>query len=349
MRNDLVTERLETLLLARLAACAATPTAAVLASDTQRYAPAGIDPAGWHDCVTEALCGLASAGIVDDERRIVRPAELERRTGARPTKWQQWSERILPGLALGVRADDAKLHKRLADRDSWSAAIVARAHGLWSKALPPTANGLCDAVVWRALGLANAPKRCPPEVRTHFLRGYVEMDAAPPDRMLRQLAAKLIGAPRAELKAFYPALIRSWLTGREPGARAAETPSHAATSRALPAIAAQNETGEPGAAPEPRRSLVDDVRSAARHARDGVFGDRKVFISSVWSALRETPPWSELELDDFKQRLVAAHRQRELVLARADLVAAMDPALVAASETRAEGATFHFIVREPMQ
>jgi hypothetical protein len=46
---------------------------------------------------------------------------------------------------------------------------------------------------------------------------------------------------------------------------------------------------------------------------------------------------------------VSAHRQRELELARADLVAAMDPTLVAASETRTDGATFHFIVREPVQ
>jgi len=80
-----------------------------------------------------------------------------------------------------------------------------------------------------------------------------------------------------------------------------------------------------------------------------VFGDRKVFISSVWHALRATPRWSALELDDFKQRLVVAHRERELELARADLVSVMDPALVAASETRAEGSMFHFIVREPVQ
>jgi hypothetical protein len=80
-----------------------------------------------------------------------------------------------------------------------------------------------------------------------------------------------------------------------------------------------------------------------------VFGDRKVFISAVWDALRATPAWAALELDELKARLVAAHRSRELVLARADLVAAMDPALVAASETRTDGATFHFVIREPVR
>ena len=81
--------------------------------------------------------------------------------------------------------------------------------------------------------------------------------------------------------------------------------------------------------------------------REGWFGDRKVFVSAVWHELRGEPRWSALTLDDFKARLVAAHRAGELVLARADLVAAMDPELVAASEITADGASFHFIVKEP--
>ena len=70
-------------------------------------------------------------------------------------------------------------------------------------------------------------------------------------------------------------------------------------------------------------------------------------MSAVWDELRRDPPWDALALDDFKARLVAAHRAGELTLARADLVAAMDPALVAASEIAADGASFHFLVKEP--
>ena len=322
MANDLVTERLETLLLARLSTSAKPPTAAAIASESQRYAPTTVDASQWRERVAACLRGLVSHGLVDAERRVLRADELNRRTAADAVaRWQQWSDRILPALALGVRADDVKSHKRLSDRDAWSAAIVARMHGLWTKGPPPTATEACDALTWRQLGLTTAPKRCPAEVRAHFLGTYLEIDTSSPERMLRQLAAKLIGAPRADLKALYLALIRSWLVGREP--------------------AAQPVPHEP--------SLIEAVRSAARHAREGVFGDRKVFISSVWNALRATPPWSRLELDEFKTRLVSAHRERELELARADLVAAMDPALVAASETRTDGATFHFIVREPVQ
>jgi hypothetical protein len=92
---------------------------------------------------------------------------------------------------------------------------------------------------------------------------------------------------------------------------------------------------------------LDAVRHAARYARDGVVGGRKVFISTVWDAVRATSPWSSLPLDDFKAQLVAAHRNQQIILARADFVAAMDPTLVAMSETRTDGAMFHFVLREP--
>lgn len=337
--SDLVTERLETLLLARLTTLKRTPTLAALAKDLHRHAPSTIDAASWSGQVAACLRGLEDRAVVDAEHHVRRADELRRRTGAHTVKrWPQWPDRILPGLALGVRADDAKAHDRLSERDDWVAAIVARAHGLWVKGPSPTLPMVCDALAWRALGLTGVPKKCPAEVRAHFLRSYIEIDAGQPERMLRQLAARLSGAPRADLKALHLALIQAWLTGREPGAQpATAAPQHDAKNRPEQLLEAQ--------AP----SLIDAVRSAARDARDGVFGDRKVFISSVWHALRATPPWSQLALDEFKARLVSAHRQRELELARADLVAAMDPTLVAASETRTDGATFHFIVREPVQ
>jgi hypothetical protein len=94
-------------------------------------------------------------------------------------------------------------------------------------------------------------------------------------------------------------------------------------------------------------SFAADVLRAVDATTDGWFGDRKVFVSAVWDQLRRAPRWSGLALAELKVRLLAAHRAGELTLARADLVAAMDPALVAASEIAADGASFHFIVKEP--
>lgn len=90
---------------------------------------------------------------------------------------------------------------------------------------------------------------------------------------------------------------------------------------------------------------------------DGRFGQRKVFIAALWRAMLrvDAAAVSRLagdELATFKRWLVGAQRLLRsesertplVVLARADLVAAMDSALVADSETLADGASYHFLL-----
>lgn len=89
----------------------------------------------------------------------------------------------------------------------------------------------------------------------------------------------------------------------------------------------------------------------------GRFGPRKVFISALWVALLriDAAAAGRLtggELAELKRWLFAAQRLTHsetdrtplVVLARADLVAAMDGALVADSETLADGASYHFVL-----
>lgn len=89
----------------------------------------------------------------------------------------------------------------------------------------------------------------------------------------------------------------------------------------------------------------------------GRFGPRKVFISALWVAMLriDAAAAGRLaggELAVFKRWLVGAQRfirsesERTplIVLARADLVAAMDGALVTDSETLADGASYHFVL-----
>jgi hypothetical protein len=288
----------------------------------RRFAPRDQTDAQWRQALAAAIDGLRARGVVDAALRVP-PGELARRIGTTSARrWPQLADRVLPALALQIDAGDAKSHARLDGRDAWAAAIAARALGVWRTGPPPALGALCDALVWQALGLPGAPRPCPAELRAHFVRQRAGGEAgAPerPERIVRMHAARLVDAPRTEPGALREALVRMWLAGRAVSAAPAPAP----------------------------RSLVADAQAAANAARAGVFGGRKVFISSVWEALRAMPAWASLELGELKARLVAAHRGGELVLARADLVAAMDPALVAASEARTDGATFHFIVREP--
>jgi hypothetical protein len=289
-------DRLESLILARIKTSPRPLAAPEIAKDLYRFAPASLGEPAWLDQVQHAVDDLASCGTG--------PKDLARRLGKHTARtWAHYVDRVFPALALGIQPGDAKL----AGRDAWTAAIAARALGLWTEGPPPSLSSVCDAYAWQQLGLAGRAKRCPPEVRAVFLQRELGTDPGPPDRLLRLYAARFLDAPRPELRALRDALVRRWLV-----------------------------------AP----SFADDVRHIARTANDGVFGERKVFIAAAWHQLRRRPGYASLTLDDFKARLVRAHRAGELVLARADLVAAMDPGLVAASETLADSATFHFVVRE---
>ncbi|WP_437765330.1 hypothetical protein WMF27_30530 [Sorangium sp. So ce281] len=100
----------------------------------------------------------------------------------------------------------------------------------------------------------------------------------------------------------------------------------------------------PKAAPLPadESAFAARVLEAARASNSGRFGDNKVFISHVLRRLAEDGV-AIGDADTFKTRLVSAHRRGLLALNRADLVEAMDPADVDASETRYLSTTFHFV------
>ncbi len=313
----IASDRLEALVLARIVTTTRSLSSFDVASAVQRFAPAQLTESAWREAIVTTIEELQRRGVIDGGRRAD-PATLVARIGKTTARtWAQLAERVFPALALGIAADDKKAHDRLAGRDAWTAAIAGRALGLWRDGPPPSLPAVCDAYAWHQLGLPGRAKRCPPEVRALVLQRELRSDAGPPDRLLRLFAARALDAPRPELRALRDALVRRWLQGQGVGTVIAE--------------------------PE---QFASQVRDVARGAHDGVFGDRKVFIVSVWNALRRQATWSSLTLAEFKQRLVTAHRDGKLVLARADLVAAMSPELVAASETRTDGASFHFIVRE---
>ncbi|WP_437827842.1 hypothetical protein [Sorangium sp. So ce1153] len=94
--------------------------------------------------------------------------------------------------------------------------------------------------------------------------------------------------------------------------------------------------------PADESAFAARVLEAARTSKSGRFGDNKVFISHVLRRLAEDGV-AIGDADAFKARLVSAHRRGFLALNRADLVEAMDPADVDASETRYLSTTFHFV------
>ena len=118
-------------------------------------------------------------------------------------------------------------------------------------------------------------------------------------------------------------LVRDWLAGApRPDAPAA----HAAEPFDLPAFA---------------HTVAALSRTSPPQDR---FHDNKVFIAAVWRASRREPNFPRLDLPEFKGGCSRPTRRDLLSLSRADLVQAMDPHLVAESETAYLNATFHFVL-----
>lgn len=106
---------------------------------------------------------------------------------------------------------------------------------------------------------------------------------------------------------------------------------------------------DPARETKPKPQSLEQFASAVQKAADKVMGqgrydEDRVFVAAVWDALNGSRQIGESTLNAFKHRLVEANREGHLRLNRADLTAAMDPAMVAASEIRYLNATFHFIV-----
>lgn len=350
-----VVGRLEALIVARASVTSRALSVGELVKPLAKFAPAELTEAAWRERLVEVVRDLRAQDVLDAEHHPRDAGELARRIGRTTARtWPQLAERVLPGLALGIAADDGKLHARLAGCDAWAAAIAGRTLALWGDGPPLSLSALCDALAWRELGLDGKPQRCPPAIRALFVRRQLDSDGGSPERLVRMLAAREVGAPRSDLRALREALVRCWLAGRTLGTSRSPSPvddapsaagsTHDAGPRSHPSV--PSGAGEAPEAQPP--SFASDVMRVAGATHDGTIGDRKVFVSAVWHELRGEPRWSALTLDDFKARLVAAHRAGELTLARADFVAAMDPELVAASEITVDGASFHFIVKEPV-
>lgn len=85
--------------------------------------------------------------------------------------------------------------------------------------------------------------------------------------------------------------------------------------------------------------LAAQIQRVASEPGVAKFHDDRAFIASVYDHM---PKAQRRTLEQFKQVIINLHRLRLLRLSSADLVQAMDPTMVARSETRYLSATFHF-------
>jgi hypothetical protein len=212
------------------------------------------------------------------------------------------------------------------------AAILARSHHL-EIGSSPTPKQAKDALVWRELGIATREPLTLSALHGWALNRALGVTKKPlaPDDAFAQAAARAVGARRADAEEIQVAVISQWVS----------------PSEAAPPVRSRADAALAPSLPEAVKPLDDKafaarVLEAARASKTGRFGEDKVFISHVFQRLAQEGAVAD-DAEAFKGRLVSAHRQRLLSISRADLVEAMDPKDVEASEARYLSETFHFV------
>ncbi|HWO20511.1 MAG TPA: hypothetical protein VNO30_17195 [Kofleriaceae bacterium] len=319
-RDDHSLSRLELVVLARLSA-PKPPSEKVLGAAVLELALPDTSAARARAVAVDTLAALRARGLVSEQGRTLTDEGKRVLRGAlglsRVPTWTEARTAHFPARALGLAPGSDQAAKAVRTKDALCAAVLRGELGVREA---PTLQDLCDALIAEALGLPAGPLNLS-DLRTYvFARRAGVEPAGKPKELAARFAAKSVGAKDAGRSSLVQALVRRWV---QEGAAPAERPAQPASPEAL----------------------LDVVREAIpRVGTDGRYGAEKVFVSAIWHSIERDRRLDDLSLDRFKRWLVGANRDGWLVLARADLVGAMDAKLVAESEIQDQGATFHFVL-----
>lgn len=319
--------KLELLILARLSVSAAKrPSEAQLAKSLHAMLARRYSAVEWRKTQEQALGSLREAGLVAPHQLALTPSGKARLKAAlglgsapRARSWREFKTRYLPALFFTDPRLSGAVDPRLG--------VLAERLGV---AVTPRSSpaSLLEAWLKKELGISGELSLS--KVGSALLARELGLRARQaPAAVLRQSVMRLSGALKDTPEAVADALTARWLFDE-----------HAATPIA-PALSGAPSLSDSAFVAR----AVAKIARAARAPSARPFGPNKVFIASVWESLASDPELCPLGADGFKALLVEAHHRGLLDLSRADLVAAMDPRDVAASETRHRNATYHFIAR----
>ncbi|HWU87722.1 MAG TPA: hypothetical protein VN253_10630 [Kofleriaceae bacterium] len=346
-RDDHSLSRLELILLARLSV--PRPSSEPdLFGDILKLALLGESPAHAKLKIQATLAALRDQGLASGQpRRRGSPLWTLTADGGRALReafgvgrtpeWHTVRDAHLPALALGLAPGSKQATEATRRGRSIAAAVLRAKFGLQTAATP---SEVCDAMIAEALGLPPGPLTLA-RIRAHVFarRAGVEPKGEPEELALRVAVAD-VRASNARKDSMTRALGRRWIHegGAPAGARTSpvESPPPVEEPRGA---RLQPVLQPPG---EALLAMIHEVIS--RVGAEGRFGAAKVFVSAIWHSIERDRRWADLSLDRFKRWLVAANRDGWLVLANADLIGAMDSELIAESEIRDHGATFHFVL-----
>ncbi|MCH9682887.1 MAG: hypothetical protein K0V04_15730 [Deltaproteobacteria bacterium] len=342
-------QRLRWLILARLAtAKSRPPTPRKLEEDLYRLVQSRLARREWSSACETQLTDLLAKREIDERRRVTDRghARLREALGVEelPT-WAQIWRTLLPALTLDLPAES---WQGVNDGGRLRGRLIRESHSL-DIAETPTTNQAVDAAVWKMLGFEDAGSLTLGKLRRAVLERELEtrlraksIDA---DMAGQWLATAAADATTRHIDAVRRAMVDRWLFGEpaspvETGIPDASPKSPPSEHPAAPLPSTATSTPS---APLSLDRWAHRINTLACATPDGRYGDERLFIAALWRAAQDGEPALNTSLLDFKARLLDANRAGYVRLHRADLVGAMDDALVRDSETRHLNATFHFI------
>ncbi|MEZ5855615.1 MAG: hypothetical protein R3D67_13060 [Hyphomicrobiaceae bacterium] len=273
---------------------------------------------------------------------------------ALPSSWTAARDKFLMAIALGFEKASASRLKQLGKADGLRTQIVIKHWKLRLKGAP-SASRVRSALAVKALERAFGnkirdglgQKSSLPAKSSRLLAGQLASEArdfGTDSRLIAALAAEAVGARKADLKSLQLAVLRAYFAGDEapapqpkrrsgsslkrgrrnrvqggapapmPDAEVMAAPAVEAVSVAEAVVEVSPALSRPG--PE---GFAREVNAAALAVADGWAGNRRAFISKVWSVLQEKcAAWRLTEIE-FKCMLTEAHRTGLVMLANADL------------------------------
>lgn len=299
-----------------------------------------------------------------------------------PRTWNEARATRIVAKVLAMDGQPARRLKILLKADGLRAAIVQHAFKLKVRGVPTPVrirSQLAKLALSRAFGNtlpAGFDGRSGLSAKAgRNLAGrlaHPPRDFATDSRLISALATEHAGAHKADFESLQIALLRRYVTR---GAMVSPpTPAKVARSRArivavpsaktivaAPAAAARDTAAPQAHTPPPPspvptpvaaaskparpdfRTFVDRVRVLATAVAEGWPGNRKAFVSRVWSQVHAShPEWHVSEVE-FKAMLAEAHRAGEIVLANADLKDQRAIADIQASAIAYKNTIFHYV------
>jgi hypothetical protein len=294
------------------------PSERDLASDVQRLAAPNTTASEARARVVETLASLRDRRLTTEKRKLTDEGRASAKAALGLSRSPSWKDFKLhaAALALGRAPGSIEAQRCFATSASLQANILVVRFEL-----EPTNDirAVCEQLLFGRLQLPAFAVR-DKRLLMHVLAHHAGIEAKGKlEQVAGRIAAATIGARSGSKQVLIEALARRWL-------------SNASLT-------------EPDDASLTEEIVLDVVREAiGRVPASGRFGEDKVFISSLWETIAGDTRANGIDLPAFKRWLLEANAKQSLVLARADLVGAMDPSRVAASEILDRGASFHFVL-----